>query len=156
MEGFLDRLAFASRFTDLNLVLSNYITDESRIMRRRQIRQRVDAIAPFLQYDSDPYMVISAGKLYWIIDAYTTTNMYPYSTRRGRTRLNYIRNSVKVVMDAYDGTLTYYRMDMEDPIIAAYDEMFPGLFVAAESITQPRVSSPADRALEMRRNKWAN
>ena len=143
MEGFLDRLAFAIRFTDLNLVLSNYITDESRIMLRRQIRQRVDAIAPFLQYDSDPYMVISAGKLYWIIDAYTTTNMYPYSTRRGRTRLNYIRNSVKVIVDAYSGELSFYQMDVEDPIIAAYAESFPSLFKAAAQM-------PADLRAHLR------
>ena len=128
MGGFFDRLAFAIRFTDLNLILSNYITAESRIMLRRQIRARVSAIAPFLQYDSDPYMVVSEGKLYWIMDAYTTTDMYPYSTRGGRTRINYIRNSVKAVVDAYNGTVSYYRMDTQDPIIAAYAEIFPGLF----------------------------
>ena len=128
MGGFFDRLAFAIRFTDLNLILSNYITAESRIMLRRQIRARVSAIVPFLQYDSDPYMVVSEGKLYWIMDAYTTTDMYPYSTRGGRTRINYIRNSVKAVVDAYNGTVSYYRMDTQDPIIAAYAEIFPGLF----------------------------
>ena len=142
MGGFFDRLAFAIRFTDLNLVLSNYITDESpespesRIMLRRQIRDRVAAIAPFLQYDSDPYMVISKGKLYWIMDAYTTTDMYPYSTRGGRTRINYIRNSVKAVVDAYSGAVSFYRMDSGDPIIAAYAEIFPGLFEALEEMPE--------------------
>ncbi len=135
MDGFLDRLAFAIRFADLNLILSSYITDESRIMLRRQIRERVNAIAPFLQYDSDPYMVISAGKLYWIMDAYTTTDMYPYSTRGGRAHLNYIRNSVKAVVDAYSGEVSFYRMDVQDPIIAAYAESFPGLFKAVEEMS---------------------
>lgn len=134
MGGFFGRLAFAIRFTDLNLILSNYITAESRIMLRRQIRSRVTAIAPFLQYDSDPYIVISEGKLYWIMDAYTTTDMYPYSTRGGRTRINYIRNSVKVVVDAYSGAVSFYRMDSKDPIIAAYAEIFPGLFETLEEM----------------------
>ena len=134
LGGILARAAFAVRFRDINLLLSNYIESESRIMLRRQIHDRAEAIAPYLQYDSDPYLVISNGRLYWILDAYSTTDMYPYATRGGRAYINYIRNSVKVVMDAYDGTLTYYRMDYDDPIIAAYDEMFPGLFVSVETM----------------------
>jgi hypothetical protein len=134
MEGFFDRLAFAIHFSDINLILSNYLTDESRLMFRRQIRQRVNAIAPFLDYDADPYLVISEGKLYWIMDAYTTTDMYPYSTREGRNSLNYIRNSVKVIIDVYNGTTSFYRMDLKDPLVAAYAEIFPDLFRAAEEM----------------------
>ncbi len=143
MGGFFDRLAFAVRFSDVNLVLSNYITGESRIMLRRQIRERVEAIAPFLQYDSDPYMVLSKGKLYWIMDAYTTSDMYPYSTRGGTAHLNYIRNSVKAVVDAYSGAVSFYQMDTQDPIIATYAEIFPTLFKAKEQI-------PADLKAHLR------
>lgn len=135
MGGFVDRLAFALRFKDLNLVLSDYLVDESRILFRRQIGQRVEAVAPFLRYDSDPYLVVSEGRLYWILDAYTTTRMYPYSTREGRDPLNYIRNSVKVVVDAYHGGMTFYRMDDKDPLAAAYAEIFPGLLRPPEEMT---------------------
>ncbi|MFT5089844.1 MAG: uncharacterized membrane protein (UPF0182 family) [Candidatus Latescibacterota bacterium] len=136
MGSFFERLAFAARFADLNLILSNYITPESRIMLRRQIRERVQAITPFLRYDSDPYMVLSEGKLYWIIDAYTTTDMYPYSTRGGAPSFNYMRNSVKAVVDAYSGAISFYRMDTQDPIVAAYDEIFPNLFKAREEMSE--------------------
>jgi len=128
LGGFLGRVAFALRFTDLNLILSNYITADSRILFRRQIAARVNVLAPFLQFDSDPYMVVSQGRLYWVMDAYTTTDMYPYSTRGGRARINYIRNSVKAVVDAYNGTVSFYRMDLKDPLVAAYAEIFPGMF----------------------------
>ena len=134
--GFFDRLAFAVRFSDINLLLSNYITDESRIMFQRQIRQRVSKIAPFLQYDHDPYLVVAAGKLYWIIDAYTTTDMYPYSTRGGRDNINYIRNSVKVVVDIYNGSVSFYRMDLQDPLVDAYAKIFPDLFRDLKEIPQ--------------------
>jgi uncharacterized protein len=134
MQGFFDRLAFAVRFKDINLVLSDYLVDDSRIMFRRQIRQRVEAIAPFLRYDSDPYLVLSEGKLYWIMDAYTTTRMYPYSTREGHNRLNYIRNSVKAVVDVYNGGVHFYRMDDEDPLAAAYAEIFPDLLRPADQM----------------------
>jgi uncharacterized protein len=143
MGSFLKRLAFAARFADVNLILSNYITAESRIMLRRQVRERVEAIAPFLQYDSDPYMVLSEGKLYWIIDAYTTTDMYPYSTRGGAPSFNYIRNSVKAVIDAYSGAVSFYRMDSQDPIVAAYAQIFPGLFKTREQM-------PADLQTHLR------
>ncbi len=128
MDGLFKRLMFTVRFMDINLLLSNFITQESRVMFRRQIRERVSKLAPFLFYDSDPYLVISEGKLYWIMDAYTTTDMYPYSGRSGRAGLNYIRNSVKVVIDAYNGSVRFYRVDQEDPIIGAYAAIFPGLF----------------------------
>ena len=132
--GSFGRVAFALRLMDLNLILSNYITSESRVMFRRQIEARVRAVAPFLQYDADPYMVVSEGRLYWVLDAYTTSDMYPYSTRGGR--INYIRNSVKVVVDAYNGSVVFYRMDQKDPLITAYAEIFPGLFNPVEAMPQ--------------------
>ncbi|MFC1526638.1 UPF0182 family protein [Candidatus Latescibacterota bacterium] len=143
LGGLLGRLAFALRFTDLNLILSNYITADSRIMFRRQISARVNALAPFLQFDSDPYMVVSGGKLYWVMDAYTTTDMYPYSTRGGRARINYIRNSVKAVVDAYNGTVTFYRMDLDEPLATAYAEIFPGML-------RPLDQMPADLRQHLR------
>ena len=141
--GLFGRVAFALRFKDLNLLLSNYVTAESRVMFRRQITARVRAVAPFLHYDTDPYMVISEGRLFWVVDAYTTTEMYPYSSRGGRSSINYIRNSVKVVVDAYNGSVAFYRVDREDPLIAAYAEIFPGLF-------RPLEEMPADLRLHLR------
>ena len=126
--SFINRLAFAIRFWDVSLLLSGYILPESRIMFRRQVRERVQTLVPFLMYDTDPYIVASEGRLYWIQDAYTISDMYPYSTRSGRMRINYIRNSVKVVVDAYNGTVTFYQVDTEDPLIRSYGEMFPGVF----------------------------
>ena len=134
LGGFPGRLAFALRFTDLNLILSSYITADSRIMFRRRIAARVNALAPFLQFDSDPYVVVSAGKLYWILDGYTTTDMYPYATRGGRARINYIRNSVKAVVDAYSGAVHLYRVDQDDPLIAAYAEIFPAMFLSLDQM----------------------
>lgn len=124
------RLAFTFKFWDLKILLTGYLTPESRILFNRTIDQRRHAIAPFLRYDADPYLVISEGRLYWIQDAYTTTSMYPYSERlRGRTgRINYIRNSVKVVIDAYNGDLSFYVIDETDPLIRSYRRIFPGLF----------------------------
>ena len=132
IESFLKRVLFAIEFLDPQILFTTYLNKESRIMFNRRIDRRVIAIAPFLAYDTDPYMVVSEGKLFWIQDAYTTSNMYPYSKRftsRFRNRnLNYIRNSVKVVIDAYDGEVTYYLIDEKDPIIKTYAKIFPDLF----------------------------
>ncbi len=125
--SFVKRLAFALRMMDPNLLLSSYMQAESKIMFYRQIAQRAREIAPFLFFDSDPYLVVSEGRLYWILDAYTTTNMYPYSKRMGRSQINYIRNAVKVVVDAYHGSVTFYQAE-EEPVIAAYAAIFPNLF----------------------------
>jgi uncharacterized membrane protein (UPF0182 family) len=123
-----NRIAFTIKFLDINLLLSNYIMRETRLMYHRQIVDRARKIAPFLHFDNDPYMVIHEGRLFWIIDAYTTTDMYPYSARTGgRSAINYIRNSVKVVVDAYHGDVTFYQADAEDPLINAYGDIFPGL-----------------------------
>src|SRR6516165_1096172 len=126
--GIAQRLLFAWYFNDVNLMLSSYITGDSRIMIRRDIQERVRTIAPFLRLDNDPYLVISDGRLFWMQDAYTTSNYFPYAQPVQDFDLNYIRNSVKVVIDAYNGTVDFYLMDPADPIAATYQRIFPGLF----------------------------
>jgi uncharacterized membrane protein (UPF0182 family) len=127
-SSFLRKLAFATYFGSLKIILSNDITAESRIMYSRHIAQRVRKVTPFIVYDEDPYMVITQeGRLVWILDGYTTTDKIPYSQPLERLG-NYIRNSVKATVDAYDGTLNFYIGDPEDPIIRAYSTIFPGLF----------------------------
>jgi len=127
----LARLAASYRFKDVNIIISTIITKDSRILWGRNIGQRAREIAPFLSYDRDPYIVIGEdGHLYWIQDAYTTSDMYPYSERLQTTTgsFNYVRNSVKVVTDAYDGTVHFFVADPTDPIILTYQKIFPGLF----------------------------
>jgi uncharacterized protein len=126
--GIARRILFASYFNDINLLLSNYITGDSRIMIRRDIQERVRTIAPFLLLDHDPYLVISDGRLFWLQDTYTTSDYFPYAQPVRGLDLNYIRNSVKVVVDAYNGTVDFYLMDSPDPIAATYQRIFPGLF----------------------------
>ena len=126
--GILRRNLFAWHFGDLNLLLSSYITGASRIMIRRDIQEQARAIAPFLRLDHDPYLVISNGKLYWIQDAYTTSDYFPYAQPVQRLGLNYIRNSVKIVIDAYNGTVAFYLMDAAEPIARTYQRIFPDLF----------------------------
>jgi uncharacterized membrane protein (UPF0182 family) len=122
----LTRLAFSARQGTIKFFTTSSLNEDSRIIIRNDIGSRVRAAAPFLQLDSDPYMVISDGRLWWIVDAYTTTSRYPYSTPEGD--LNYIRNSVKVVIDAYNGSMTFYVVDEEDPLLRTYREAFPDLF----------------------------
>ena len=119
---------FAWYFGDVNILLSSYITSESRILLHRNIQDRVRTIAPFLQLDRDPYVVISDGRLYWMQDAYTTSNWFPYAKSQPDGDINYIRNSVKVIIDAYNGTATFYVADASDPIVATYRRIFPALF----------------------------
>jgi hypothetical protein len=122
------KLCMSARFGAVNILLATFTDANTRIMFRRNIRERAAAIAPFLQYDEDPYVVVSGdGKLYWIHDAYTVSSRYPYSQPYGA--INYIRNSVKVVTDAYDGTITFYVADSTDPIIQTYAKIFPGAFI---------------------------
>jgi uncharacterized membrane protein (UPF0182 family) len=132
-----DRLLFAVRFGDLNVLISSQLSDGARVLFHRQISQREQLIAPFLSYDPDPYFVIADGKQYWINDAYTTGKSYPYSERygaSGRTSklgasaINYIRNSVKVVTNAYDGSITYYIVDDQDPVLRTLRNIYPSLF----------------------------
>jgi uncharacterized protein len=128
VAGIAGRILFAWYFNDVNLLLSSYITGDSRIMIRRNIQEGVRTIAPFLRLDHDPYLVISDGRLFWMQDAYTTSDYFPYAQPVQRLHLNYIRNSVKVVVDAYNGTVDFYLMDTTDPIAATYQRIFPGLF----------------------------
>jgi len=132
LDGFSRRLIYAWQFGDLNILISGELTPESRVLYNRNIRQRVNHLAPFLQLDSDPYLVMMDGRLFWIQDAYTTTDRYPYSEPLGR--LNYIRNSVKAVIDAYNGSVTFYVTDPEDALIRTYQAIFPELFVPAEQM----------------------
>ena len=123
------RLAYAWQFFDINILLSDQITSDTRIQYRRQISRRVHELAPFLTMDADPYPVVDeAGKLWWLQDAFTTTDRYPYSTLSA-DGFNYIRNSVKAVVDAYSGEVSIYVMDPNDPLLKMYRRAFPGLFL---------------------------
>jgi uncharacterized membrane protein (UPF0182 family) len=127
LSSFWRKLVFAFRFGAYQMVLSDDITTDSRVLFNRNIGTRVRAIAPFLRFDEDPYLVLANGRLVWIYDAYTATSRYPYSTPTAGG-INYIRNSVKFVIDAYDGTTTAYLADDRDPIAAAYAKAFPDFF----------------------------
>ncbi|MDA1305895.1 MAG: UPF0182 family protein [Acidobacteria bacterium] len=122
------RVMFAIRFGAANILVTNQITPESRIMYHRQIAGRVRALAPFLEYDTDPYPVVSDGRIFWIQDAYTTSTNYPYATPFDVGRGNYIRNSVKVVIDAYHGSMSFYIAEPDDPIVQTMSLIFPGMF----------------------------
>jgi len=133
LSGIINRLIYAIKFGSVELLVSGSVNDESKILLHRNIRDRASTIAPFLSYDPDPYIVVSGGKLYWIGDAYTSTSMYPYSEPVGASFINeyrtsYIRNSVKVVTDAYTGEVTYYVIDEDDPLTGTYKKIFPDLF----------------------------
>ena len=122
------RLLFAWTQADINILLTSYLTPESRIQIWRNVQERVSQIAPFLKLDADPYAVVSEGKLYWIQDAYTTSDRFPYSNPHSAgfgDGLNYIRNSVKAIVDMYDGTVSFYVMDPHDPVLAVYRRAFP-------------------------------
>lgn len=131
--SFLNRILFALRFADINMLLNSDIEGDSQLLWRRNIVERVEEIAPFLFYDSDPYVVVNNGQLYWFMDAYTVSSRYPYS-ERVRQGVNYIRNPIKVIINAYDGTVNFYLFDAEEPIAAAYAEIFPDLFTSAEEM----------------------
>ncbi|MFN8489567.1 MAG: UPF0182 family protein [Caldilineaceae bacterium] len=137
------RLLFALNFADINLLLNGDISSNSKLLWRRNITERVREVAPFLRYDADPYLVIGDdGRMYWFLDAYTTSDRFPYGELANlananlanndgagdATPINYMRNSVKVVMNAYDGAMKFYVMDDKEPIIAAYQRIFPALF----------------------------
>ena len=138
LGGFLRRVLLAFDRGDLTkLPFSDDVNAESRLLMRRNVRDRVSALAPFLAYDRDPYIVVGEdGRLYWIMDGFTSSDSYPYSTHYslGDQTVNYMRNSVKVVVDAYDGTTTFYVFDSEDPILAAYRGIFPSLFKDASTM----------------------
>ncbi len=150
--GVLRRAAFAWRFRDVNLLISGAIRDDSRIMFRRNVLERVQQVAPYLQFDPDPYIAIVDGRLVWILDGYTTTDMVPYSQRidfgsvsenRVGGQGNYIRNSAKFAVDAKDGTITGYVWEEDDPILAAWRAVFP------DSL-RPRSEMPEDLLAHVR------
>ena len=137
VQSVFRKMLFALRFGDVKILLSNDIIGESRVMYHRDIEERVKKAAPFIQFDRDPYLVVGQdGRLVWIIDGYTTSNKFPYSEPVPGMG-NYIRNSVKAVVDAYHGTLAFYLSDPADPVVATYAKAFPGLF-------QPLSAMPAD------------
>jgi len=143
LDSLLKKALFAAWFKTEKILLSSDITEQSRIIYNRNINERVRTIAPFLNFDSDPYMVIDAkGRLKWIIDAYTYSDRLPYS-KPLRGGVNYMRNSIKAVIDAYDGTLSFYIIDPDDVLAKVYSRMFPGLF-------QPLAAMPADLRKHLR------
>ncbi len=141
--GLLRRLVLAAHFRSLKVLLSSDITSDSRALYVRNIRERARAALPFLMFDSDPYMVIDGeGRLRWILDAYTATSRYPYAQRL-RSGVNYMRNSVKVVIDAFEGSVTAYLADPADPLVQTFSRVFPGIF-------QPLAAMPADLRAHIR------
>ena len=123
------RILFSIKYSNMQILLTTNLTPDSRIMINRNIQERVNKVAPFLGYDKDPYIVISKeGKLFWMQDAYTISSNYPYSTPVKGGYFNYIRNSVKVVIDAYNGTMDFYIIDQKDPVVKVYKNIFPQLF----------------------------
>lgn len=123
----LRKLLFAIQLKSLEIVFTNYLTPDSRLMIYRSIQERVPKLAPFLDYDKNPYLVVHNGKLYWILDAYTTTDRLPYSAPY-KDGYNYIRNAVKITVDAYTGDVQFYTIDKKDPLIATYSKIFPNMF----------------------------
>lgn len=139
LSNFVRRAAFALRFGSLDPLISGQINSNTKLLMERDIRARVTKLAPFLQFDADPYPVVLGDKTVWIMDGYTTTDMYPYGQALGgegslSSSFNYVRNSVKVTVDAYQGTVTFYVFDKQDPIIKAYQEAFPDLFTPASQM----------------------
>ena len=136
--SFFRRLGFALRYSELNLLISNQLSDDSKLIMERNIVSRVKKAAPFLFTDNDPYLALIDGNLFWIIDMYTVSDKYPYAQPADTRRINensglpinfnYLRNSVKAVVNAYDGTMSFYVVDENDPIMSAYNEIFPSLF----------------------------
>ena len=145
LSNFFNQAMFAIRFNDYNLLISNQITDNSRLMFDRGVQARVSKAAPFLSLDADPYPVLLDGQIDWVQDAYTTTDNYPYAQNADTSALpsgsglnqnfNYVRNSVKVLINAYTGKMTFYVMDPSDPLIQTYEKAFPGMFTPASKMS---------------------
>jgi len=131
--GVVQRAAFALRLSAPQLLFSSYVTPTSKVMLRRDLTSRIQTLAPWLQLDADPYPVIVDGRIVWVVDAYTTSLQFPYAERT-TSGTNYIRNSVKVTVDAYDGTTTLYAFDDKDPVLATWMAVFPGLVKPASQI----------------------
>ena len=135
VKSFFRRLLFAFYFRDANILFSELINGESRFLYNREVKARLSRVAPFLMLDQDPYMVVSEGRLFWIQDGYTVSDRFPYSTAT-RGVGNYIRNSVKLVLDAYNGSVDLYVSDPNDPLIQVYQKIFPGVFRPLDEIPQ--------------------
>ena len=135
MSSLLRRLLFAARFGAYEILVSSQLRSESRIIYHRNIIDRVTTIAPFLRYDTDPYLVISEGRLVWMLDAYTTSSRYPYATPASN-RINYIRNAVKIVVDAYNGTTTFYLAEPDEPIARTLRAIFPGFLQPLDAMPE--------------------
>lgn len=133
LKSLWTRLLFAIRYGDLDLLLSQYVDQRSKIVFHRTIGQRLSRVAPFLEFDPDPYLVMEGGRLYWIVDAYTTSAYYPYAERHS-SGINYIRNSVKAVIDAYNGTVQLYLADPHDPIIRTWQRILPKMFLPLDAM----------------------
>jgi uncharacterized membrane protein (UPF0182 family) len=131
-----NRLAFALVNGDVEILFSTAITPDSRMLFRRNIKDRVSELAPWLVLDADPYPVITQGRLVWVLDGYTTSTNYPYSQAYGDAGVNYMRNSVKITVDAYDGATTFYAFDDKDPVLATYRTIFPDLFTDAAKMPE--------------------
>jgi uncharacterized membrane protein (UPF0182 family) len=135
IDPLFNRLAFCVRFSTIKFLTTTALTRHSRVIIYNDLKTRLAKVAPFLVIDRSPYMVIADGRLFWIADAYATTSRYPYSQPLGGAgSVNYIRNSVKVVVDAYDGSMTLYVFDPADPIIRTYERVFPGVFKPAAAM----------------------
>ena len=144
--SFFKRLGFALRYSELNLLISNQLSDTSKLIMERNVISRVKKAAPFLYTDNDPYLALIDGELFWIIDMYTVSDRYPYAQpadsgrineRSGLPRnFNYIRNSVKAVVNAYDGTINFYIFDEEDPLIKSYSKIFPAMFDSKSEMSE--------------------
>ncbi len=134
LSSMAQRLLYALKFSDYRILISNEITPQSRILFNRRIRQRVAQIAPFLEYDQDPYVVLSGGRIFWIIDAYTTSSHFPYS--EFQQGINYMRHPVKVVVDAYHGSTDFFVVDPSDVLWQTYDAIFPDLFKPLEEMPE--------------------
>ena len=143
--SFFRRLGFALRYSELNLLISNQLSDDSKLIMERNVVSRVKKAAPFLYTDNDPYLALIDGNLFWIIDMYTVSDKYPYAQPADTRRINensglplnfnYLRNSVKAVVNAYDGTMDFYVVDENDPIISSYQDIFPNLFSPKSSMS---------------------
>jgi len=146
----LRKFAFALRFDGLRLLTASELGLQSRIMFKRPIQERVPSVAPFLKYDHDPYQVVADGKIWFMWDAYTVSDHYPYAERHpfaGSGSINYIRNSVKIVINSYDGTVNFYVFEPSDPVIQAYAKAFPGLFKSRGEMPEfllPHIRYPED------------
>ena len=135
LSSFFRRMAYAWQFADVNILISGQITGESRLQYRRAIQERIHTVAPFLLLDKDPYIVAAEGGLFWIQDAYTYTDRYPYSDPLG-AELNYMRNSVKITVDAFSGDLRFYIWDDTDSVIRTYERIFPDLFLSQDEMPE--------------------